>query len=67
MNRSVLKPCACGSMRRKMIHSLSINGFDIYYVRCPDCRTETVPNRIKEAAIHKWNMMVENARETAEK
>ena len=37
MSRSVLKPCTCGSKRRRLIHGLNTVNQDIYYVRCPDC------------------------------
>lgn len=67
MSRSVLEPCSCGSKRRRLIFGLNSVNQNIYYVRCPDCGEETVPDRIKEAAIHKWNMMVKNAREASEK
>ena len=63
MSRSVLKPCTCGSKKRRLKHGLNTVNQDIYYVRCPDCGKETVPQRLKEKAIHKWNIMAEEAEE----
>ena len=62
MGKSLLAPCVCGSKKRRLIFGLNAVNQNIYYVRCPDCGTATVPARLKDSAIHKWNMMYENER-----
>ena len=63
MSRTVLAYCICGSKKRYIAHSLNIVNQDIYKVRCPSCGRETVPDRIKENAIFKWNAMMQNYQE----
>ena len=59
MKRGELKPCVCGSKKRRMIHGLSTVNTDIYYVRCPDCGRSTVPCNLRDGAVVKWNNWTE--------
>ena len=61
MSQSVLNHCVCGSKKRRLIEGLNSVNQNIYYVRCPNCGRETVPARIREEAIHKWNALTTTA------
>ncbi|MDR0448529.1 MAG: Lar family restriction alleviation protein [Treponema sp.] len=51
-----LKQCDCGE---KVILDKTVNGYDLYYVFCPNCGKDTGYRNTVEAARAAWNKRAE--------